>query len=449
MKALFGKPVLILLLVVLTASLNAQWRLIPQPTKTNFNSAVQLTDTKAFVVGDNGTMLATNNRGSTWHRIGIDVNVKINSIKFLDDLYTGFVVGDNGVILKTESRWRAWDVRSVAHNYYNKDVSFINELNGIVVGYKYLYDGETPMSYAAILVTHDGGLTWSDKSPMLKGKFNSVISFDKGHAIAVGDAGIVASSNDNGENWYIETITKNNLNSVRVCTKGFKIIVGNNGSLFSCNKDRDEWVDNSISNSYDLKLICQRGDRSYVIVGEKKSYISQDTVLVAPPDIMVKQNNPSTGRMMKRSVILESGELNGLWKEVFTTSVGTLNSVNLCNSKAGITVGQKGLIAIYKLELVRDDSVRIVESPAKIETQNYPNPFNPSTIISFNLPEQTNLELKVYDVLGNEVATLINEVKPAGSYEAEWNASALPSGVYIYQLRAGNHTQMRKMLLLK
>jgi flagellar hook assembly protein FlgD len=81
--------------------------------------------------------------------------------------------------------------------------------------------------------------------------------------------------------------------------------------------------------------------------------------------------------------------------------------------------------------------------------QNYPNPFNPSTLISFKLPEQTNVQLKIYDILGNEVATLANENKPAGSYEVEWNASNLPSGVYIYQLVAGTNTQMKKMLLLK
>ena len=73
----------------------------------------------------------------------------------------------------------------------------------------------------------------------------------------------------------------------------------------------------------------------------------------------------------------------------------------------------------------------------------------PSTLISFKLPEQTNVELKIYDVLGNEVATLVNENKPAGSYEVEWNASNLPSGVYIYQLVAGTNTQIKKMLLLK
>ena len=82
MKALFGKLVLIFVILVLTSSIGAQWRLIPAPTKTDFNSAVQLTDTKAFVVGDNGTLLGTNNRGSTWRPIYLGVSANLNSIKF-------------------------------------------------------------------------------------------------------------------------------------------------------------------------------------------------------------------------------------------------------------------------------------------------------------------------------------------------------------------------------
>jgi photosystem II stability/assembly factor-like uncharacterized protein len=171
-------------------------------------------------------MLATNNRGSTWVNFGLGTKSNLNSIKFIDD-YTGFLVGDNGLILKTDCRWKAWDVISVAHNYYNKDVSFSNELNGIVVGYKYLVTPEAPLSYASILVTHDGGLTWSDKSPSLTGKFNSIVTFDKDNAIAVGSAGLVAFTNDRGENWCFRRITTSNLNAVRVCSKNeIKVIVG-------------------------------------------------------------------------------------------------------------------------------------------------------------------------------------------------------------------------------
>jgi hypothetical protein len=81
--------------------------------------------------------------------------------------------------------------------------------------------------------------------------------------------------------------------------------------------------------------------------------------------------------------------------------------------------------------------------------QNYPNPFNPSTKIKYSVPQSSLVQIKIFDVLGNEIETLINEEKPAGTYELTWSAANLPSGVYFYQLRAGNFVQTKKMLLLK
>ncbi len=81
--------------------------------------------------------------------------------------------------------------------------------------------------------------------------------------------------------------------------------------------------------------------------------------------------------------------------------------------------------------------------------QNYPNPFNPSTVINYKLSRKSNVILKIYDAIGNEVATLVNGVKPAGSYNVNFNASNLASGLYIYRIQAGNFTQQKKMMLLK
>ncbi|MBT8391613.1 MAG: T9SS type A sorting domain-containing protein, partial [Ignavibacteriaceae bacterium] len=81
--------------------------------------------------------------------------------------------------------------------------------------------------------------------------------------------------------------------------------------------------------------------------------------------------------------------------------------------------------------------------------QNYPNPFNPSTIISYQIPEDSFVSLTVFDVLGNEVASLVNENKQSGSYEVMFNASTLPSGVYFYTLAAGEFVGTKKMLLIK
>ena len=86
--------------------------------------------------------------------------------------------------------------------------------------------------------------------------------------------------------------------------------------------------------------------------------------------------------------------------------------------------------------------------------QNYPNPFNPSTRIKFNIPKDVksktrDVTLKVYDILGNEIATLVNEEKEAGNYEVEFNASALSSGIYFYTLDAGRFIETKKMMLVK
>jgi hypothetical protein len=81
--------------------------------------------------------------------------------------------------------------------------------------------------------------------------------------------------------------------------------------------------------------------------------------------------------------------------------------------------------------------------------QNFPNPFNPSTTIRYQIPQAGIVTLKIYDILGSEVATLVNEEKLAGKYEVNFNASSLASGVYIYKIQAGSFINSKKMILLK
>jgi hypothetical protein len=81
--------------------------------------------------------------------------------------------------------------------------------------------------------------------------------------------------------------------------------------------------------------------------------------------------------------------------------------------------------------------------------QNYPNPFNPSTQIRYSIPKTTLVTINVYDILGKEVATLVNEEKSPGNYEVEFNGSSLPSGIYFYKLQAGDFVEAKKMVLMK
>jgi hypothetical protein len=81
--------------------------------------------------------------------------------------------------------------------------------------------------------------------------------------------------------------------------------------------------------------------------------------------------------------------------------------------------------------------------------QNYPNPFNPNTTINYKLPISGQVTLKVYNILGDEIATLVNEEKPAGSYDVIFNSAKIASGTYFYRLQAGSFLETKKMILMK
>ena len=100
-------------------------------------------------------------------------------------------------------------------------------------------------------------------------------------------------------------------------------------------------------------------------------------------------------------------------------------------------------------EYSNEISVEVTSILTSSLVQNYPNPFNPFTTIQYSIPKQSIVTLRVYDVLGNEVAALVNEEKTAGTYEINFNASALSSGIYYYRLQAGSFVQTKKLVLLK
>jgi photosystem II stability/assembly factor-like uncharacterized protein len=114
---------------------------------------------------------------------------------------------------------------------------------------------------------------------------------------------------------------------------------------------------------------------------------------------------------------------------------------------AGYGLGQG--VHRYKLETVTSNESHISQTLRYELKQNYPNPFNPVTTITFSLPVKSFVTLKVYDIIGKEVATIVNEELQAGTYEKKWDASNLNSGVYIYKLQSGNFSSSKKLILMK
>ncbi len=108
---------------------------------------------------------------------------------------------------------------------------------------------------------------------------------------------------------------------------------------------------------------------------------------------------------------------------------------------ANITAGEEKTILLKKQSIEPINEI--------ILEQNYPNPFNPSTSIRYQVSSISRITLKVYDVLGNEIETLVDEEKQPGVYKVNWNASEMPSGVYFYQVTSSNLTDIKKMILIK
>jgi len=131
-----------------------------------------------------------------------------------------------------------------------------------------------------------------------------------------------------------------------------------------------------------------------------------------------------------------------------TWDADSLSVVVFVQSVSSKTVYQSATIRYNELTITDSENENI--SPAEfVLHQNYPNPFNPSTTISWQSPVGSHQTLKVYDLMGREVATLVDEYKPAGSYEINFDASSLPSGIYFYILTSGEFSATKKLVLLK
>ncbi len=132
----------------------------------------------------------------------------------------------------------------------------------------------------------------------------------------------------------------------------------------------------------------------------------------------------------------------------FLYFVDPIPGASVFENNNGPALGDWMYYSMIVAQISSVDENPTIANSFKLE-QNYPNPFNPSTTIKYSVAERSNVNIKVYDMLGKEVANLVNTVKEAGSYEVNFNASNLASGMYVYTITAGNFTSSNKMMLMK
>jgi hypothetical protein len=129
--------------------------------------------------------------------------------------------------------------------------------------------------------------------------------------------------------------------------------------------------------------------------------------------------------------------------------VGTVGQSSIGKGENSINHTQAGFWSMYYQNVIQnvvDKNIFPIEYSLK---QNYPNPFNPSTVIKFGIPERNNVVIKIYDILGSEVTTLLNQEIEAGWYELKFDAAGYSTGIYICRMQAGNYISTKKMLMIK
>ena len=248
------------------------------------------------------------------------------------------------------------------------------------------------------------------------------VSTGQGTNLFVGTyySGIFLSTN-NGTSWAAVNngLTDTYISSLIV--SGTNLLTGTGSGLFLSTNNGTSWtqINNGLSTNSEVSALAVSGTNLFAGIWDGGVFLSTNNG-TNWTDVNTGRTNSTVNAFAVSGTNLFAGTHgDGVWKR------------SLSDMITGIEDQNKDLPSRFELY------------------QNYPNPFNPSTTIRYSLPKTSFVTLKVYDILGREVGTLVNEQKPAGNYQVEFNASSFASGVYFYKIQAGSFAAVKKLLLLK
>ncbi len=335
-----------------------------------------------------------------------------------------WILGDaRGELLITTNGGITWDSTSVSNKHWGwpfGGIFFFNAEEGIAVNeYSWL--------------TTDGGKSWSriDTTTLLRGC--SDIHFGSRNAGWVSctvnpwftDTGIIDGTTDGGYTWLYQgdTVAQGKIVAGLMCA----VDAIDSSRAFTISSDGIfGWTSNG-GTKWNGSVINGTGEIFDV------EFLNQDTGWV-------------TGCCGRIWQTMDGGTAWSAFESGLNSNITRVNVLH--NEKVVYAMGTNN--ALLRLDLVTSVKEHELELPTNFYlAQNYPNPFNPATNIRFEIRDLGLVTLKVFDVLGREIATLINELKQPGSYEFEWNAEGVSSGVYIYQIQMTGFIQTKKMILIR
>ncbi len=436
-----------------------------------------LTSTAGISFGDslNGTVVGsgiihTTDGGLNWSPQSSGTSNYLWSVHFIDAI-NGWAVGDAGTIIRTTNGGVNWTTQTSNTTNDLWGIRFFNNKVGTAVG-----------DLGVILQTSNGGANWLVQQSPTANFLNSVTYPSSNKCIIVGEGGVILS--------HSVTVLPSIPTNLTAIADTFKVTLSwqdnsdNEDGFIIERKDGDStstnpfiiidtvaanvtaFVDYGLSaNStytYQVYAYNEFGNSGNSNIAQTTTIIPVEltsfSVLANSDDIELKwttatEMNNQGFQIERRKTRDEKSED---WESIgFVPGFGTTTepkSYSFVDSK--VSSGTY----IYRLKQIDFDGTYKYSNEVSVEVtlpleysldQNYPNPFNPSTTIKYSIPEDGFVKLSVYNMLGEEVSTLVNGNQEAGRYELSFNASELSSGVYVYRLEAPNYTSSKKLILLK
>lgn len=460
-----------------TSNLGVTWDSVNFRDPLNVNQpyefivyAFDINGDDAIVVGINGTVNISNNGGSSWRNVNYSVGnnmycfYSIIALPGTQNVWAG--TNGGGQILYSANRGTNWTLSQTSATGNFCEIEMLNSNTGFASG------GDYNLGAGYCYRTLNGGVNWTATTPLptpgIPRYGLSFVNEKTGWVFGgyeFGNTDQIVKTTNGGVTWVgqvtnPQTDTAIYQGDMADASTGYCI----GPAVYKTTNGGSNWnkLDN-VPTYLRWSNVKAFTDKIVYLGGNQRIYKTTDggenwseTFIPTSPTVI---NNMDWTDLNNGMVVGTQGytakTTNGgiTWTERNTGS-STLLGVSMASKDtifAACTINEYGAIfRLYDTPVTSINPSLGMGIPAKFDlSQNYPNPFNPSTSINFEIPFSGKVSLKIFDMTGKEIATLVNEVKTAGYYSYNFDASGLSSGVYFYSLSADNFTMTKKMLLVK
>ena len=438
------------------------WQFVQVDEHYDYPVAIRfMNSTKGFLASED--FWVTTNGGGEWTRVSKSIKGNLRKVDFVSQ-NLGIGIGDNS-IYKTIDGGFSWTTVYQSPTQFFSGLDMLDSLNVWITTYDSLYQST------------DGGNSWSSLQLDNQIEWIRGIQFlDSSTGIAFevrkNDTTFNYVTTDGGNTWNKHTINDNqffpSFTKMRFTDPRHVWFSNQYGSWLSTDTAKT-WTLFPIDGAYSVFDFVDSSTGWVSIWGGQFKKIAMttnggtswqlvDRPYASQPEDMLSYRNGSYYGGVFLYVAGFDGSLTKFRQgdsyvyDIPTYTGNTLRSFSTYRegNVLHMWVAGDGMIVLHETAVVTGIEEGTQEQMFSFAlAQNYPNPFNPVTNISYSIPNRLFVSLTVYDLLGRDVATLVSEEMPAGLHEVNWNASVLPSGVYIYRLRAGSFSESKKIILLR